>query len=289
MKAHATPSANSQMSGQTGVLARFGIYIALGVAVIQTVYPLLWVLFGSLKDNQQLFANPWGLPTSLYFENYVQAWKIAGLGTRLMNSIIVTVAALTTIVLVSTPCAYAVARLKFPGRNALLLLIVAAMLVPPQITAIPLFITARDMGLINSRIGVAIIMAATSIPLSVFILRSFFLGLPAELEDAARMDGAGRFAILFRVMLPLARPGIALVVIYQFIDVWNEFFLAFLLLRRPEVQTIPMGLVAFFQEFDSLWTLYFAALVITTLPVIIVFLLMQRHFISGLTAGAVKG
>ncbi len=163
------------------------------------------------------------------------------------------------------------------------------MFVPPQVMAIPLFMVARDLGLINNRLGVAVIYAASSLPLSVFILRSFFLTLPADLEDAARVDGASRFQVLLHIMLPLIRPGVALVLIFGFIEIWNDFFLAFLLLRKPELQTIPLGLVSFFQQYDSLWNLYFAALMITTLPVIIVFLLMQRQFIAGLTAGAVKG
>jgi len=155
--------------------------------------------------------------------------------------------------------------------------------------AIPLFIVARNLGLINSRAGIAVIYAATSLPLSVFILRSFFLTLPADLEDAARIDGASRLTILVRVMLPLIRPGVALILIFGFIEIWNDFFLAFLLLRDPSVQTLPLGLVSFFQQYDSLWTLYFAALTITTLPVIVVFVAMQRQFIAGLTAGAIKG
>ncbi|WP_323180697.1 carbohydrate ABC transporter permease [Kaistia terrae] len=141
---------------------------------------------------------------------------------------------------------------------------------------------------INSTVGISFIYAASIMPLSIFIMRSFFMSLPFDLEDAARVDGAGRVAILVRIMLPLARPGMALIIIFGFIEVWNDFFLAFLLLRQPEVQTIPLGLVNFFQQYDSMWNLYFAALMITTLPVILLFVLMQRQFIAGLTAGAVK-
>jgi raffinose/stachyose/melibiose transport system permease protein len=202
---------------------------------------------------------------------------------------LVTACALIILIIVATPCAYAVARLRFRGRGFVVAVAVAAMLVPPQVMAIPVFIVARDLSLINSRIGIAFVYAATSMPLSVFILRSFFLTLPAELEDAARMDGASRLEILVHVMLPLVRPGVALILIFGFIEIWNDFFLAFLLLRDRSVQTIPLGLVSFFQQYDSLWSLYFAALTITTLPVIIVFIAMQRQFIAGLTAGAVKG
>lgn len=265
------------------------VYVGLGVIVLQTIYPLLWVLFGSLKDKATLINNVWGPPDALHFANYVEAWQLANLGSRVLNSVIVTALALALVVAAATPCAYALARLNFRGRAAVLAVTVAAMLIPPQVMAIPLFMVARDLGLINSLPGIAMIYAAMGLPLSIFILRGFFLTLPAELEDAGRVDGASRLTILTRIMLPLVRPGIALVLIFQFIEVWNEFFLAFLLLRQPAVQTIPLGLVNFFQQYDSLWNQYFAALTITTLPVIIVFIAMQRQFIAGLTAGAVKG
>jgi raffinose/stachyose/melibiose transport system permease protein len=270
------------------MLELIGVYAVLAIVVAETVYPLLWVLFGSLKTKPEMLENIWGPPAALHFENYAEAWRIAGMGSRVINSIIVTVSSLALTVAVATPCAYAVTRLRFPGRNVLLVLIVASMLVPPQVMTVPLFMVASDLGLISSRFGISLIYAASVMPLSVFILRGFLLTLPVELEDAARMDGASRLVILIKVMLPLIRPGIALVVIFAFIEIWNDFFLAFLLLRDPSVQTIPLGLVSFFQQYDSLWNLYFAALMITTLPVIIVFTLMQRQFVAGLTAGAVK-
>jgi raffinose/stachyose/melibiose transport system permease protein len=275
--------------GYRGVLEIAGVYLALLIVLAQTLYPLLWVLFGSLKTKDDMINNVWGPPQRLVLQNFVDAWRIADMGSRILNSVLVTGLALAILVAVATPCAYAAARLRFPGRGAVVAVAVAAMLVPPQVMAVPLFMVARDLGLINSRLGIAVIYAATSLPLSVFILRSFFLTLPTDLEDAGRVDGAGRLTILTRIMLPLIRPGVALVLIFGFIEIWNDFFLAFLLLREKSVQTIPLGLVTFFQQYDSLWNLYFAALTITTLPVIAVFVAMQRQFIAGLTAGAVKG
>ena len=275
--------------GLSGLLEIIGIYAALALVLVETLYPLFWVLFGSLKTKEEMLSNIWGPPSSLVFQNYADAWRIAGMGSRIVSSVLVTGSALIILVAVATPCAYALARLRFPGRGLVMAMTVAAMLVPPQVMAIPLFMVARDLGLINNRLGIAFVYAATSLPLSVFILRSFFVTLPADLEDAARIDGASRLEILIHIMLPLVRPGVALILIFGFIEIWNDFFLAFLLLRDPSVQTIPLGLVSFFQQYDSLWTLYFAALTITTLPVIVVFLAMHRQFIAGLTAGAVKG
>jgi raffinose/stachyose/melibiose transport system permease protein len=284
--AHSTQPVAPATFGQ--MLERIGIYAALAIVLFQTLYPLIWVLFGSLKTKPELINNVWGPPSNLMFDNYVQAWQMADMGNRIFNSITVTVLSLAILIIVVTPCSYALARLRFPGRVVITALVVGSMLVPPQVLAIPLFIVARDLGIINSTIGISFIYAASIMPLSIFIMRSFFMSLPFDLEDAARVDGAGRLTILFRIMLPLARPGMALIIIFGFIEVWNDFFLAFLLLRQPEVQTIPLGLVNFFQQYDSLWNLYFAALMITTLPVIALFVLMQRQFIAGLTAGAVK-
>ncbi len=264
------------------------VYGLLAIVLVETLYPLFWVLSGSLKTKEEVIANVWGLPAGFAWQNYTEAWRVAGIGARILNSVVVTATALALLLLVATPAAYALSRLRFRGRNVILALVVAAMLIPPQVMAIPLFMTVRDLGLVNSRIGIAIIHAASNLPLSIFILRSFFLSLPAELEDAARIDGASRLQILGKVMLPLIRPGLALVTIFGFIEIWNDFFLAFLLLRDPALQTIPLGLVAFFQQYGSMWNLYFAALAMTTLPVIIVFVLMQKQFIAGLTAGAVK-
>ena len=286
-------SARAPVVGLAGRLAaglgRGGAYLLLAALAIQTLYPLLWVIFGSLKSNDEMLTNVWGPPASPQWGNYADAWRIAGMGTRIVNSVTLTAVSLTVVILAATPCAYALARLRFPGQRLLFGIIVGAMLVPAQITAIPLFLVARDLGLVNSVPGAGVVLAATGIPVSVFVLRGFFLGLPAELEDAARVDGAGRLTILWRIIQPLARPGIALVLILQFIDVWNDFFLSMLLLRRSDVQTIPLGLVNFFQQYESMWSLYFAALSMTMLPVILVFVLLQRQFIAGLTAGAVKG
>lgn len=290
MSEHIRKDPGESLAGRLAAgLGKGGAYLLLCALALQTLYPLAWVVLGSLKTNDEMITNIWGLPANPQLSNYTEAWRIAGMGTRVLNSIGLTACSLALIVLAAAPCAYALARMQFPGRKLLLGVIVAAMLVPAQITAIPLFLVARDLGLINSIPGASMVMAATGIPISVFVLRGFFMGLPAELEDAARVDGAGRLTILWRIIQPLSRPGIALVLILQFIDVWNDYFLSMLLLRRPEVQTIPLGLVNFFQQYDSLWSYYFAALAMTMLPVVLVFVLLQRQFIAGLTAGAVKG
>lgn len=160
---------------------------------------------------------------------------------------------------------------------------------PPPVLGIPLFIVGRQLGLLNTLNGLAVIYAATMLPLSIVILRAFFVGIPDELEDAATVNGAGVMGTLVRVMLPLVRPGLSFVMMIAFLDIWNEFFLALIFIRSPELQTIPLGLAAFFQQDNTLWTQYFAAQMIVTAPVFIAFIFVQKQFIAGLAAGSIKG
>jgi raffinose/stachyose/melibiose transport system permease protein len=190
---------------------------------------------------------------------------------------------------VATPAAYAIARLALPGGRAIFIAILAMMMVPAQTTVIPLFLIVRDLGLLNSRLGLVLVYAATGAAFSIFVLRSFFLSIPTELEDAALCDGANRVQAFVHIVLPLARPGLATVAIFQGMEIWNEFFLAFIFIRDPGRQTIPLGLVEFFSRYQSEWVLYFAALTTISLPVIVLYVAMQRQFIQGLTAGALKG
>jgi raffinose/stachyose/melibiose transport system permease protein len=265
------------------------IYAALALFAVQTVYPIVWMIFGSLKSNDDLFTNIWGPPKILQWGNYAEAWQIGSLGTRIGNSVLVTAASLVLLLLVATPAAYAIARLALPASRVIFLAVLATMMVPAQTTLIPLFLIVKELGLLNSRLGLVLIYAATGTAFSIFVLRAFFLSIPAELEDAALCDGANRWQAFLHIVLPLARPGLATVAIFQGMEIWNEFFLAFIFVRDPARQTIPLGLVEFFFRYQSEWTLYFAALTTITLPVIILYVAMQRQFIQGLTAGAVKG
>lgn len=265
------------------------VYIALGVYALQNLYPLVWTFLGSMKSSSEFISNIWGLPADPTFQSYAEAWELGGFGTKYANSILITGLALVIVLLLAIPFGYALARFDFRGKGIITAVLLAALVVPSQIFAIPLFKLTLALNIINNPTGVAIVYAAMGLPISIFLLRGFFLNLPKELEDAGYVDGLGVLGVLFRIMLPLARGGIALVVIFQFIDIWNEFFLGFLLLRTDDAQTLPLGLVNFFYDYSSLWPQYFAALIITTAPVLILFVVMQRQFIAGLTSGSVKG
>jgi raffinose/stachyose/melibiose transport system permease protein len=264
-------------------------YAALAILAVQAIYPLYWMLSGSLKTEAAFFTTGGALPTSFQFENYTNAWNIASLGTTLVNSAVVTGMGLIILLMASVPAAYALARLAIPGATAMLVLFLGPMMIPPETTAIPLFLIIDWLGLLDTRLGLSLTYAVSRLPFAIVILRAFFLGLPREVEEAALVDGATKAHMIMRIVIPLALPGIAAVVIFEGMFMWNEFFLALLLLRSPELMTVPLGLVRFFGDFATDWTSLFAALSIVTLPVIVFYIALQRQFVAGLTAGANKG
>lgn len=264
------------------------LYVALVVVSIQAVGPVLWMLGGSLKTSDEFYTNIWGPPRALQFGNYPEAWREGQVGLFLGNSLYVTVAGLLILLVTASLAAYALARLSFPGREVVFWLILATMMVPPDILTIPLFLVVRDIGLLGTRIALSLIYAAGGFGVSVFLLRGYFQSIPRDIEDAATIDGASRLEILRRVILPLALPGFLTVVVLQAMSMWNDLFLALIFLRKPEQATVPLGLLNFFQQFSVDWPRFLAALVITTVPVVVIYVLAQRRFVQGMTSGAVK-
>ena len=183
---------------------------------------------------------------------------------------------------------YMLGRYEFTGNRLLTAYFLAGLMLPFRLAIVPLFLLLNDMGLVDKRLGLILVYAATGIPFSVFILSSFFRQLPKELTEAARIDGAGEFTIFGRIMLPLVRPALATVIVFQFVPLWNDFFFPLVLLRSTNKWTLPVGMTRFFGEFQTDWSTLFAGLIITTLPLILIFLLATKQIIAGLTAGIGK-
>lgn len=264
-------------------------FALLMVFTVQALYPAIWMVASSLKSTGELFATSWQLPSTWVFSNYADAWRVASLGTTMWNSALVTMGGLTILLAVTVPAAYALARLSLPWGGGIFLLFLVPLMVPLEATGIPLFLIIKNIGLLDSPVALMLVYAVGTMPVAFIILRAFFIGIPKEIEEAAVIDGASKLQIIYHIVLPLARPGIATVVIFQGMWMWNEYFLALLLIRSPELNTVPLGLVQFFGRFETSWTLLFAALTIVTLPVVLLYLLMQKQFIEGLTTGATKG
>jgi raffinose/stachyose/melibiose transport system permease protein len=268
--------------------SRLAVHVLLWGYAVVAVGPLLFMLLSSMRSGQEIFSDPLGLPSGFYFGNYVKTWRDAEFATYFGNSLVVVAGAVFIGTAVSAMAAYALARYRFRGQGLLIAYFIAGLTLPIRLAAVPIFYLLASMGLIDSRVGLALVYAASGVPFSIFILAAFFRGLPNELEEAARMDGAGEFRIFGLVMLPLVRPALATVALFQFVQLWNDFFFPLILLRTTEKYTLPVGLTYFFGQYQTDWGAVFAGLVITTLPLVLVFLLLTRQIVSGLVAGMSK-
>ncbi len=270
------------------ILTSSSSHLILLFFTVIVVYPVVWMVFASLKSNSELVTNVWGLPTTPQLVNYREAWRVGNLGYALFNSIVTSLGVTIVILVVASTAAYAFARMRFRGSLAIFLIMIFTMQAPVPI--IPLYVMLVKLGLTDSRIGLILPMAAGGIPLSIFIFRAFFQTIPREMLDAAKVDGCNELSAFLRVVAPISGPAIATVAILMFVGAWNEYFLPLVLIRSAEMRTIPLAIQVFFYAFGRTeWEQVFAALTIGSLPMIILYIIMQRQFIQGLTAGSVKG
>ena len=257
--------------------------------VFYAVFPFLWLVLASLKTNAELLNNPFKLPEVFQFKNYSNAIQEAGLGRLIINSLVISTSATFLNILLSSMCAFAIARHTFWGNNILFLMITAGILVPLNALIIPYFAIINFLNLYDTRIGLILVYCAVGLPVSTFILTEFFKSIPKEIEEASYLDGCNFAARYFKIMLPLALPGLATAGTFQFILCWNEFIYAMLLTSSTDIRTIQFGISYFTNQFFSDYVGMFAAVVISIIPSITVFILFQEKVINGLTAGSVKG
>lgn len=263
--------------------------VILLIMVIIRIYPIVWMFFGSMKDKAEFYTNIWGLPKQIHLDNYIAAWKNADLGRRFINSLIVTLGSMCIMIPVTSCAAYAVARLNFKGKNLIYMYLLLGIMIPAGVLGIPTFTVAMKMGLLNSHFGLMLIYAAQNIAMGMFIMRGFFISLPRELEEAAMIDGCSRFGCFVRIIVPLARAGVATQVIFNGLTIWNDYFMANIMITKDELRTLPLSIANFVGKHSTNYPELFAMLTMATIPVIIVFVLSQKSFIEGVAAGAVKG
>lgn len=269
--------------------SRVGIYLFLGVLAAVFLYPVVLMVFSAFKSTPEMFRNPFGLPESWSLDTFVEVWRRASFGTYLRNSLLVTGASAALLLLCAAPAAYALARYRFRLQTFLFLFFLAGIMIPIRLGILPLYILMRDLNLLDTPFSLIFTYAASGMPMAVFLLSIFFRNLPRELEDAGRIDGASETQIFWRIMLPLVRPGLATVVIVNVVPWWNDFFFPLLFIQSDTWKTIPLGMQIFFGQHMTNWSLVFSGMVLASLPLLIIYLVMSRQFIAGLTAGAVKG
>jgi len=272
------------------------VFLVIGVAF--ALYPVLWVVALAFSGTQTPTARVVPLPdapTLAHLEAVVGATRKSGngeiwlFGRQLANSLIVSLATAFVGVLIAIPTAYALARFRFLGKDVGVRTLLASQMFPAVASAIPLYLILNYMGLLNSRTGLIVCYASTSVPFSIFQLRAAFEAIPVDLEEAAMVDGATRFAAFVRVVLPAARPAIAVTALFAFMGAYNEFILAATLLDKEEMFTLPVMLQRFIGEYDAQWEKFAAGALVVSLPVMALFYVAQRHLVAGLTAGGVKG
>ena len=266
-----------------------GAYIGLGFALFVVGIPTYWVVIGALKTNREIYTVPstWWPPNPAW-TNFPAAWAAAPFPRMYLNSIAVTVTSTTLKLVNATFCAYAFAYLRVPGRSVIFLFILGALMIPEEVTVLPNYLTVASLGYVNSITG--LILPTIGSAFGTFFLRQHFLSLPREVIEAARVDGAGHLQILWHVVLPLSRPVLATLILLTAVARWNDFLWPLVVTSKDTMRTLPVGIFFLFtQEGTTEWGVVLAGTIIVIAPIIALFIVVQRHLVEGIAAGAVKG
>jgi raffinose/stachyose/melibiose transport system permease protein len=264
-------------------------YIILTILLVFAIGPLIILGFNSLKTTAELGLNPLGPPQSLRWENFPKAWELGNFALTTRNSGVLVVGTVVGVLTLGGMAAYSLAKLDLPGAGLLTLYLLVGTSLPIQLYLVPLYFTWNRLGMVNTLHGLVLIYIATNAPFAIFLLRSYMLQLPRDFEDAARVDGASEWQVFARIVVPLSWPGFLTVGLVVALSVWNEFLLATVFLTDQDLFTVVTSYNNFAQRFTRDWTMTSAAAVMMILPVIIIFLSLQRRFIDGLTQGGLKG
>ncbi|MFJ7628735.1 carbohydrate ABC transporter permease [Streptomyces sp. NPDC097595] len=284
------PGGKKAEKGSEGKVLNVFSHGVLIIWAILVVLPLLWAIMSSFKTDDSILSTPWKLPDKLHFENWSRAWSQAHMSDYFFNTIVVVGCSLIGTLLLGSMAAYVLARFDFPGNRFIYYLFIGGMSFPIILALVPLFFVMNNMGMLNTRHGLILVYIAYSLPFTVFFLTSFFRTLPGSVAEAAMIDGASHTRTFFQVMLPMAKPGLISVGIFNFLGQWNQYMLPTVLNTDPNYRVLSQGLVelATSQGYKGDWSGLFAGLVMAMLPVLAAYIIFQRQVVAGLTAGAVK-
>ena len=264
--------------------------VLIGWAVT-VIFPMIWMIYSSFKTDQELFFSPWAPPVELQWDNFARAWTKAHVGDYLLNTLIVVVSALLLTLIISAMAAYVLARFEFVGRRFLFYMFLSGMLFPVFLALVPLFNLVNQLKMLNTFHGLILVYIAYSLPFTIFFLTGFFKTLPTEIEESAIMDGANPYQVFFKVMLPMASPGLISMGIFNFLGMWNQYVLPLVLISDESKYMLSQGLafMLFKQFYENDWSALFAALTIIMVPTLIVYITFQKQIQDGITTGALKG
>ncbi len=295
-RVHATPLGSaSRRRGASGARSRralldAGTYLAIGILAVVALFPFYWMLRTAFTPRGDAFSlHPMVWPGRVTGDNFVRVITspTVPFAVYFKNSLIVSVATTVLVVIAGSWGAYALARMEFRGKNAFGVALLIIQMFPPVVLIIPLFVVMAALHLVDTYFGLVLALTTLNLPFVTWLLRGYFLSLPKELEDAARIDGCGRFGVLFRVALPLAAPGVAAVATLAMVNSWNEFLFAFVLINNDARKVLATGLAAYGQSNND-YTALFAMATLTTVPIVALFMLFERYLVGGLAAGSVK-
>ena len=289
------------LSAQT--LYKIFIYVVLITLAVLIIVPVAWVFLASIKQNSEFYGNPWALPAGFYWQNFVDAWNSANMGSYMLNSVLVTGLSLALLLVVALPAAYCLARFRFKGRNFLNTAFMAGLFINVNYIVVPIFLMLRDgdlwlkktLGspfLMNNLFVLAVVYASTALPFTIYLLSGYFATLPHDFEEAAYIDGATYSQAMIRIIFPMAQPSIITIILFNFLSFWNEYIISMTLMSSATGQkTLPVGLLNLMQAQQSSaeYGILYAGLVLVMLPTLILYMCVQKKLTQGMTVGGLKG
>ena len=283
-------AAKAGIAAKTQFIPKILLHVFLVIVAIVQIYPLIWLAFFSLKDNSEIFSGDvLGLPKQFLWSNYAKALSEGNVMTYFVNSVFVTAVSIILVLILDSMTGYAITRMKWKLSNATMTLILIGMMVPIHAALLPLFMVLKNLKLLNTYWALIIPYVAFGIPMAVFILGSFFKGIPRELEESAVIDGCGIYRTFFFIIMPLVQPAIATVAIFTFLSCWNELMFAVTFINNSAYQTLTVGMMSMVGTYITQWGIIGAGLMITTVPTVIIYLLLNKQVQKSMIAGAVKG
>lgn len=278
------------------------VYIALIVFAVAIIVPVAWVFLASIKENSEFYRNPWTLPKGFHFQSYIDAIEKGNMGSYFINSMVTTAMALALLLIIALPASYALSRFNFMGSRFINILFMGGLFINVSYIVVPIFLMLLEGDnflkkyldttfLLNNNFILALVYAATALPFTIYLLSGYFKTLPKDFEEAAYVDGAGYFKTMINIMLPMAKPSIITVILFNFLSFWNEYIIALTLMTDDRGKTLPVGLMNLMtaQKAAAKYGQMYAGLVLVMLPTLILYVLVQKQLTKGMTAGGIKG